>query len=339
MTASVVPYVLDEARAVSLAGLALAHVRREYPNKLDHVLDGPEDARGPRDLHPVFYGSFDWHSCVHGYWMLARLLRRFPAMEAAAAIRELFDEQLTPQKLGAELDYLHRPSARGFERPYGWAWLLKLAAELRAFDAIWGIAIAPLAEAFAARLSDFLPNADYPIRTGTHYNSAFALVMARDYALASGDDALLGLLWSKAEDWFGGDRDCQAWEPCGDEFLSPALIEAECMRRLIPVEEWPQWLDGFLPALAEGRPGTIFAPARVSDRSDGKIAHLDGLNLSRAWCWRQLASALPETDGRRAIAEAAAAEHLNAGLPHVSGHYMGEHWLASFAVLALDPEP
>ena len=329
---------LTQDIAARFAGIALGHVRREYPNKLDHVLDGPGDARGPRDLHPVFYGSFDWHSCVHGYWMLARLLRRFPAMAPAADIRALFDDQFTPDKLGAELAYLGRPSASGFERPYGWAWLLKLAAELRGFDRVWGLAIEPLADAFAARFSAFLPKADFPIRTGTHANSAFALALARDYAVASHDDALLGLLWSKAADWFGADRDGQAWEPDGDAFLSPMLIEAECMRRLLPPEEWRPWLDAFLPGLAERRPATLFRPVAVSDRSDGKIAHLDGLNLSRAWCWRAIASALPPSDPRRPVAEAAAAEHLDAGVPHVAGDYMGEHWLASFAVLALDEE-
>ncbi len=328
--------VLDEERAVRFAAIALGHVTREYPNKLDHVLDGPEDALGPCALHPVFYGSFDWHSCVHGYWLLARLLGRFPAMDPAGEIRALFDRQLTPDKLGTELSYLGRASSRGFERPYGWAWLLKLAAELRGFDAPWGIAIAPLAEAFADRLTAFLPRATYPIRTGTHYNTAFALTLARDYAMASQDDALLGLLWEKAVDWYGHDRDCQAWEPGGDEFLSPALMEAECMRRLLPAAQWLAWFDGFLPGLGESTPATLFRPAIVSDRTDGKIAHLDGLNLSRAWCWRGLAGTLPAGDPRRTAMEAAAEVHLAASLPHVAGDYMGEHWLASFAVLALD---
>ncbi len=328
--------LLTEERATRFAALALGHVGREYPNKLDHVLEGPEDARGPRDLHPVFYGSFDWHSCVHGYWMLARLLHLFPDMRPASEIRALFDARLTPEMLGAELDYLQRPSSRGFERPYGWAWLLKLSAELRRFDAAWPVAIAPLADAMADRFLDFLPKATYPIRSGAHYNFAFAAALARDYAVEVQDDALLGLLWEKAVDWFGEDRDCQAWEPGGDEFLSPALMEAECMRRLLPAQQWLAWFDAFLPRLAEGRPETLFRPAVVSDRSDGKIAHLDGLNLSRAWCWRSLAGALAESDGRRGLMEAAAEAHVAASLDTVTGHYMGEHWLASFAVLALD---
>ncbi len=328
--------LLTEERAIRFAVLALGHVGREYPNKLDHVLDGPEDARGPRDLHPVFYGSFDWHSCVHGYWMLARLLHLFPDMPPAPEIRALFDARLTQEMLGAELDYLRRPSSRGFERPYGWAWLLKLSAELRRFDTVWPVAIAPLADAMADRFLGFLPKATYPIRSGAHFNFAFAAALARDYAVEVQDDALLGLLWEKAVDWFGKDRDCQAWEPGGDEFLSPALMEAECMRRLLPVQQWLAWFDAFLPRLAEERPETLFRPAVVSDRTDGKIAHLDGLNLSRAWCWRSLAGALPEGDGRRSLMEAAAEAHVAASLDTVAGHYMGEHWLASFAVLALD---
>ena len=327
---------LTEETATRLAGIALGHVAREFPHKPDHVFEGPDDVYRARDLHPVFHGSFDWHSCVHGYWMLARLLRRFPAMAPAAAIRILFDAQLTPAKLGIELGYLRRPSAAGFERPYGWAWLLKLATELKLFDAVWPVAIDPLAGAFADGFRAFLPKAVYPVRTGTHANSAFALALARDYAVASGDDALLGLLWRKAVDWFGRDRDCQAWEPGGDEFLSPALVEAEAMRRLLPKREWMIWFDGFLPGLAEGRPETLFRPVAVSDRNDGKIAHLDGLNLSRAWCWRSLAGALRGDDPRRAAMNAAASAHLAASLPHLAESYMGEHWLATYAVLALD---
>lgn len=196
--------------------------------------------------------------------------------------------------------------------------------------------LAPLADAFADRFLAFLPKAAYPIRTGTHSNFAFALALARDYAVAAEDDELLGLLWGKAVDWFGRDRGCPAWEPGGDDFLSPALMEAECMRRLLPPAEWRPWFDAFLPNLAQGRPETLFRPAAVGDRTDGKIAHLDGLNLSRAWCWRGLAAALPPEDPRRAAMEEAADRHLDAALGEVSGDYMGEHWLASFAVLALE---
>ncbi|MDE3171575.1 MAG: DUF2891 domain-containing protein [Gemmatimonadota bacterium] len=325
--------------ASRFAGIALDHVTREYPNKLDHVLNGPADVLGPRALHPVFFGSFDWHSCVHGYWMLARLLREFPAMAEAARIRALFDTRLTAANVAGEVAYLAQPSRAGFERPYGWAWLLMLAGELARHESPdgrrWRGALAPLADAFVQRFRGFLPKATYPVRVGTHFNTAFAFTLVLDYAAAAGDAALADLVREKASAWYGDDADCQAWEPGGDDFLSPALIEAECMRGVMPAAGYVAWLDRFLPRLAERRPATLFRPAHVSDRSDGKIAHLDGLNLSRAWCWRSIARALPAGDPRAPIARDAADLHLAAGLAHVAGDYMGEHWLASFAVLAL----
>ncbi|MBK1656998.1 DUF2891 domain-containing protein [Paracraurococcus ruber] len=326
---------LTGAMADRLARIALGHVSREYPNKLDHVLAGPEDLLGPRALHPVFFGSFDWHSCVHGHWLLARLLRRHPAMPAAADVRALFDARYTTAAVAAECAYLARPQAGGFERPYGWAWLLLLAEELGRHEAGWAAALDPLAQAFADRFRAWLPKATYPIRSGTHACTAFALALAADYAAAR-DAPLLDLLREKARAWYAADADCQAWEPGGEDFLSPALMQAECMRRLLPAAEFGPWFGRFLPRLGAGDPATLFRPAVVSDRSDGRIVHLDGLNLSRAWCWRALAAAWPAGDARRALAEDAAARHLAASLPHVAGDYMGEHWLASFAVLALD---
>jgi hypothetical protein len=317
--------------ANQFAGVALGHVTREYPNKLDHVLTGPADARGPRDLHPVFYGSFDWHSCVHGYWMLAHLYRRFPSIPNAPAIRALFDTHLTPDRVAGECAYLAAPSTHGFERPYGWAWLLKLAAELALHESpegrAWSAALEPLARIFADRFMAFLPLATYPIRAGVHTNTAFAARLALDYQ----DEPLRAALTDAVRRWYTGDADCQAWEPSGDEFLSASLIEAECMRAALPEAEFRPWFAGFLPRLSQGLPATLFTPAIVSDRSDGKIAHLDGLNLSRAWCWRALALFAPDPDAARRTAQA----HIDASLPHVSGEYMGEHWLASFAVLAL----
>lgn len=330
--------VLTPELAARFAAIALGHVRREYPNNLDHALSGPADARTPRDLHPIFYGSYDWHSCVHAHWMLARLLRRYPDMAPAAGIRALFVDQFTPAKVAGERAYFAAPTARAFKRPYGWAWLLKLAAELALQDdSRWSRALAPLAELIAQRFLDFLPLATYPVRAGAHYNTAFGLRMAADYAEGAGDAALTSLLLDTVRRWYGGDIDCPAWgEPSGDDFLSSALIEAECMRRLLPAGEFRPWFDRFLPRIAAGEPATLFRPAGVTDRTDGKIAHLDGLNLSRSWCWRSLARVLPASDPRRAGMEDAAAAHLAAGLPHVAGDYMGEHWLASFAVLALD---
>src|SRR5579859_724092 len=321
--------------ASQFAKIALGHVTREYPNKLDHVLEGPADAKGPRDLHPIFFGSFDWHSCVHGYWLLASLLRRQPAIPEAKAIRALFDAAFTPENVAGEAAYLARTSSRGFERPYGWGWILKLQAELLAHDAPWAAQLHPLAAIFADRFCDYLPKAQYPLRTGVHSSSAFAIALAQDYAIAEGDAGLTALFTEKVRAWFLADRDAPAWEPSGDEFLSATLMEAECMRRLLPRSEFSDWLASFLPRAQARQPASLFVPASVSDRTDGKIAHLDGLNLSRAWCWREIAATLGPDDPLRAIAEATAKEHIAFSLPHVAGDYMGEHWLASFALLAM----
>ncbi|CAN5442387.1 DUF2891 domain-containing protein [soil metagenome] len=325
--------------AALYARTALGHVTREYPNKLDHVLAGPDDAQGPRALHPVFFGSFDWHSCVHGWWTLFTLYRLYPDMGEAPRIAALADDLFTPANIAAEVAYLARPESRGFERPYGWGWLLMLAAELDRHSTgegrRWGATLKPLADAFVARLKAYLLNATYPVRVGTHYNSAFALRLAIEYADAIGDRPLATLCRRKAAEWHAGDRDCQAWEPSQDEFLSPALMEAELMRLVLGEAAFPAWFDRFLPRIATGEPATLFRPATVSDRTDGKIAHLDGLNLSRAWCWRGIASGLSAGHPVRAVAVAAADTHLAVALPQVTGDYMGEHWLASFALLAL----
>jgi Protein of unknown function (DUF2891) len=243
-------------------------------------------------------------------------------MAEAAEIARLADSSFTADKVAAERAYLDRPLSRGFERPYGWAWLLQLHLEgTRHEGRSWGAELEPLARAFAERFRRYLPILTYPIRAGTHANTAFALVLALEWAEAF-DAELKELIAARTRDWFGGDRDCQAWEPGGDDFLSPALIEALCMKRAHPAR-FPIWFEQFLPRIGDGKPATLFTPATVSDRSDGKIAHLDGLNLSRAWCWREL--------GYPQFAEA----HLDAALPHLSGDYMGEHWLQSFALLAL----
>jgi hypothetical protein len=322
---------LDAATASRMAGIALGHVAREYPHKLDHVLLGDQDALPPRMLHPIFFGSFDWHSCVHGWWTLLTLRRLFPDIPEATAVADLARASFTPDKIGAELAYLDRPLSRGFERPYGWAWLLYLHLEAKRHEESWAAELEPLALAFANRLRDCLAILTYPIRVGTHFNTCFALVLSLEWAERF-DDSLADLIRTRALHWFGADRDCQAWEPGGDEFLSPALIEAMCMSRTHP-QEFAAWFGHFLPGVDQRQPATLFEPAIVSDRSDGKIAHLDGLNLSRAWCWRSVAPFLPPTE--RAVAEAAADEHLAAAMPHLSGDYMGEHWLASFALLAL----
>jgi hypothetical protein len=325
---------LDQDLAARFARIALGHVAKEFPNKLDHVMAGPEDARTPRELHPIFFGSFDWHSCVHGYWLLARLLKLFPDMAPAAEVRALLDEQLTPDKAASELNYLGRPTSAGFERPYGWAWLLKLQAELEGGP--WAEPLRPLAQAFAERFKHHLPKLTYPIRVGTHFNTAFALRLALDYAETCRDAELEGLIGERLVHWFSSDQGCQAWEPSGDEFLSSALMEAEAIRAVLPRPAFRNWFSSFLPEVAERRPATLFEPAVVSDRSDGKIAHLDGLNLSRAWCWRSIAGSLDKDHPAHRVALEAAETHLEAAIGHVAGDYMGEHWLATFALLALE---
>jgi hypothetical protein len=332
--------VLTPELASRFAKLALAHLTREYPHKLDHVANDASEVRTPHELHPVFFGSFDWHSCVHGYWLLATLLRRFPSLPEAQQINTVFDAQLTDAGIATEVEYLQQPLRATFERTYGWAWLLMLAAELARHDTRagehWSGVLQPLTDAFVARFRGFLPKATYPIRVGTHFNSAFALSLALEYAATVRDENFRKLLVDKALSWYGSDADCQTWEPGGDDFLSSALIEAECVRRALVASKFTRWMSGFLPGLAERRPSALFQPVVVSDRRDGKIAHLDGLNLSRAWCWRSLAGTWSERDPRRALALSAAQTHLEAGLPYVAGDYMGEHWLATFAVLALE---
>jgi hypothetical protein len=340
--------------ASQFARAALGHVTREFPNKLDHVMSSADDAKTPRLLHPIFFGSFDWHSCVHGYWLLATILREFPALPEAKEIAELFGAQITRDNVAAELIYLEQPLRGTFERPYGWAWLLMLSAELERHrrkepsaialeEATWpqterrsyAETLAPLTAAFVKRFFDFLPKATYPVRVGTHFNTAFAIALATEYAEIAANDSLRDLLKEKAMAWYGNDADCPAWEPGGDDFLSSALIEAECMRRVMPPADFENWFSRFLPRIAQREPATLFKPATVTDRSDGKIAHLDGVNLTRAWCWRSLAKSMRDGDPRRAVALAAAEDHLAASLPHVTGDYMGEHWLATFALLAL----
>ena len=327
--------------ASQFASIALKHVGREYPNKLDHVLNGPDDVRSPQELHPIFFGSFDWHSCVHGHWLLARLYRRFPELPDATAIRTLFNHQFSPAKVEGERDYLRRPGTRGFERPYGWTWALMLAGELERHDSAegrgWAQALRPLAEEFVQRFESYLPLCTYPVRAGVHSNTAFALILARDYARTVGNRDFDALCVQTARRWYGEDRDYRSLEPSQDEFLSPTLIEAALMADVLSPEEFTAWFAAFLPGAGHGAPANVFSPASVSDRSDGKIAHLDGLNLSRAWCFELILGQVSQTDPLHARARLAIDEHLASALAHVAGDYMGEHWLASFALLALDP--
>lgn len=325
--------MLTRDMADRFARLTLSHVGQEYPHKLDHVLNGPEDVDTPSRLHPIFHGSFDWHSCVHGWWQLLTLLRLHPDMPCARVIQARAEVMLTPELVAVERAYLDRPGAAGFERPYGWGWMLALHDEAARHETSWAAALEPLALAFAERFREHLPKLTYPIRTGTHGNTAFALTWAEQWA-GSRDPSLRALIVDRALGWFGEDRGCQAWEPGGDEFLSSALSEALLMSRVLPADAFGRWFNNFLPDVTEGLPKTLFTPAYVSDRADGKIAHLDGLNLSRAWAWRSIARALTEHPGAARMKDAAE-HHVRASLPHIADDYMGTHWLASFALLAL----
>lgn len=325
--------------ASGFARVALDNIAQEYPNKLDHVLNGPPDLKAPRELHPVFFGSFDWHSSVHMHWLLVRLLRQAPDLPEASRIRAVLDAHFTPERVEVELAYLRQPSRQSFERTYGWAWLLKLQCELAELAAgdtgagAWRDALQPLADAFVARYLQFLPIAQFPIRAGTHANSAFGLLFALDYAERMQHPALKRLVIGKAHAWFGRDRRYPAeYEPGGDDFLSGGLLEAALMLRCVDGCSFADWWEVFCPA-AQGLQ-TWLAPVPVSDRTDPKLAHLDGLNLSRAWCWKMIERELPAS--LREPVRHAIAAHLDAALPHtVAGDYAGTHWLASFAVLAL----
>lgn len=331
--------MIDAEFAAAVSRTALINVASEYPYKLDQLLGSDDALKTPRALHPVFFGSYDWHSCVHMHWTLARILRLYPQHGCADAARRHFEQRLTADHVVGELATLSGPHRASFERPYGWGWLLKLAAELKMLAAEdhraarWHDALAPLAQAFADRFIDFLPRAAYPTRAGAHGNSAFALLLALDYCEAVQHRALHRLVSERANAWFGHDRRYPAnYEPSGDDFLSGGLVEAALMRRVVDGCSFADWWNQFRPA--HDAIGTWLQPAEVSDASDPKIVHLHGLNLSRAWCWRQL---LPELDtDLRVLAEESIGRHLTASVPAAThGAYVGTHWLASFAVLAL----
>ncbi len=331
--------VLTRDEAGRWAEVALANVVREYPNHPQHLWLSPADGVPPRTLHPAFYGSYDWHSCVHMHWLLARLLQHAPDLAQRDAIAAVFDRHLTRDTIAGECAYFARPGTGTFERTYGWAWLLKLATALHELDPradAWRTALVPLVDVIVARYEGYLPRADYPLRHGLHANSAFGLALALDYAEACDAPALADRLRAKALQWYAGDRDAPLrWEPSGTDFLSPALMEAALMQRVLDRAAFRAWFAAFLPGLAEGARG--LAPVRVADRGDPQIVHLDGLNLSRAWCLYEIAAALQ--DGERPAIVAMAREHHAAGLEGLaSDDYGGSHWLASFAMLARDAQ-
>ncbi len=339
--------VLTAERAEAFARLALAGIVREYPNKPGHVLAGPDSVKTPRALHPAFYGSFDWHSSVHGHWTLVRLLRRFPDARFAADARAVLDDHLTPAKMQAEAAYFHLPGNGSFERTYGWAWLLRLVAECEAGAADdpdlarWREALRPLEDEIVARALAYLPKLPTPIRTGVHPDTGFALAQILDYARRCGRDELAELVVARAREWYGDDRAWPvAYEPSGEDFFSSGLNEADLMRRVLSPDEFAAWLDGFLPDLADGGLGPLASAAAIPDFTDGRLVHLAGLDLSRAWCLEGVADALAArdpADPRVPVLRAAARANAEVGLAAVfSGHYAGEHWLASFAVYLLD---
>ncbi len=324
---------LDVATAYARAGLD--NIAREYPNHPAHVLTGPDDLVPPSQLHPIFFGSFDWHSAVHQHWMLVRILRLHADVEVADDIRSAIDERMTEPAARTEADYFSDPHRRSFERPYGWAWLLTLAAELHAWDDPagdrWEAALQPLTGTVRDRCLGWLRDTPYPQRSGTHSNSAFAGALLLDVAAETDDEELATAVSDAALGWYAEGGAYPAWlEPSATDFLSPALTEIDLMRRVLG-DAFPSWVEGFLPD-----PQPLTVPVQVADRTDPHGVHLDGLNLSRAWCWQGLAWALPADHGLRSVAAEAAVAHADAALPWVlTGEYVGEHWLASFAVYLL----
>ena len=330
--------LLDEAAAGRFANLALHCAHLEYPNKISHTLGSDADVRPPRELAPAFFGCYDWHSSVHGHWLLVRLARQFPQAPFAARRAPHWRQSLTPAHIAGEVAYFQTPGRASYERPYGLAWLLMLAAELRTWDdpqaKEWSQALAPLEAEAAQRLRNWLPKLRYPIRVGEHSQTAFAFGLVHDWARVTHDTGMQALIESKARAFYANDTNCPlAYEPSGEDFLSPCLAEADLMRRILPPREFGEWLRRFLPVIPSSAKKAWLAPGEVTDRSDPKLAHLDGLNLSRSWMLLGIAAGLPKGDRRIGALHAAAEAHAAAALPAVTGeHYEGGHWLGTFAV-------
>lgn len=304
------------------AGLALACVHQEYPNKIAHVMNSDADAKPPRELTPAFYGCYDWHSSVHGHWLLARVASQLPDSPVAARALAALEKSLTQANIARETEYFNAPGRGTFERPYGLAWLLTLALELREMKSPLAVNLQPLEKAVVDRMSAWLPKLSHPVRSGEHSQTAFALGLTLDYARGSGNGAFATLIEGRAREFYLKDVYCPAnYEPSGEDFLSPCLAEADLMRRVLPPAAFAKWFDAFMPQWP-------YKPLTVTDPTDGKLAHLDGLNLSRAWMIEGIASVLPSRPSLKESAEA----HAAAGLKSVTGeHYEGGHWLGSFA--------
>ena len=329
------PPLLDLAQANRLAALPLKCMQLEYPNKLNQTLRDSAALAPPQALHPAFYGCFDWHSSVHGHWMLVRLLKEFPQLSHRQEIQENLLKNISKENIQVEIRYFNRQEEKSFERTYGWAWLLKLAEELITWDDPIGRQLSenlqPLADLIVERYLEFLPKLRYPIRVGVHSNTAFGLTFAWDYAVTTGHQSLQEMIRDRALDFYAKDQDCPiSWEPSGYDFLSPCLEEIDIMRRVMEPGTFDSWVSKFMPGLRQ--PDFHLAPGEVTDRSDGLLVHLDGVNFSRAWCLYGLAKSFPEYQHLTNIAH----NHVNYSLPSmVDGGYEGEHWLASFALYAL----
>jgi hypothetical protein len=329
---------MDPAAAARFAGLALKCLHDEYPNHISLTMDRDADAHPPRELTPAFYGCFDWHSDVHGHWLLARLLRLMPDAPFAALARTELARSFTPENIAGELNYLRHPGRASFERPYGLAWLLQLAAELREWNdpqaKQWSATLQPLEAEAASRIKSWLPKLHYPIRIGEHDQTAFSFGLMWDWAGVAGDTEMRALLNDAAQRFYIKDRNCPlSYEPSGEDFLSPCLAEADFMRRVLDARTFSNWLSAFLPGIPKSAGGGWLQPGVVTDRTDPKLAHIDGLNLSRAWMLEGLTHGLPKDDRRIPVLGAIAAQHRDAALPAVTGeHYEGGHWLGTFAV-------
>ena len=326
---------LTESEAINLSQLPLKCLQKEYPNKLNQTLMDENEMDGPSVLHPAFYGCFDWHSSVHGHWLLVNILRKHPAHPDKDLIIEKLKLNITKENIRSELAYFKRESEKTFERPYGWAWLLKLQEELDKWNAPAGKEMAadlqPLSDFIVQKYLDFLPRLNYPVRSGEHSNTAFGLSLAYDYAIHSSNKELQAILAQRSKDYYLQDKGCPInWEPGGYDFLSPCLQEAELMSKILSKEDFKKWFDAFLPDAT--RQNYLLSPATVSERTDGKLVHLDGANFCRAWSLFAIVDQIPEYGHLIKIAN----EHIKASLPSIAdGSYEGEHWLATFALLAL----
>lgn len=332
---------IDVRQAEKLARLAYGCIHTEYANHIQHLMLSDRDAATPSQLHPAFYGCYDWHSSVHGHWLLVKLLKNFPQMQVRDSIIAAMDLSLTKENIAAEVDYFKVKGRISYERPYGWGWLLKLAAELADWDdplgKKWSAVLRPLTDQIVDNFETYLPGLYYPLRRGVHANTAFALYLALDWATLSGDTHFEALLKERAKFYFQQDKRIPAaWEPEGDDFLSPALMEANLMRKVMDEKTFAKWFRTFLPGL----PASLSHPAVVADRSDPTGVHLDGLNLSRAWCMNEIAAALRSAGRQPVLLEQTAKLHAGDALPHVlSDNYLGTHWLATFALLYYFSDP